>query len=436
MNVIVQIILVVLIASCFQIYLENAYASIVFSNSINKGDDMYLIFLSDNADKRILGDRKANYNEWKFMVLLTNVDESKVCSGTLVSKNFVLTSAWCVAQRKANQTKIFVSYNLHALRQQDLVCCYGLAFIHPSYQYGRYGIRTNDIALIRLDLELPIEKSKLVRLEDIASYGVNINSPDNKNFKVASWAINNIIFPSSSGNTEIHFNSKASLYEINQKWTNVQHCVSLLGIPAKHAEKFICTKTHRMLKSVGALFGDGGSPLMSNDAQIGIAIGPTYRTSLEKCGLSIWTNVGPYIDWIDETIQTHQIASPQGCREDCDTMPSLMEKIDTTCRKFKLYSCNKKRGNDQESDDSSPNPKLLFSRNGTSIFNSSNSTSDEFDSLFEKIYGHSDSLNQSICETKYYIGYVFPNLKLIKLYEIEVGIVIFCTVLLFFRICG
>lgn len=419
---------------------KSANASVVFSDAIrtSSNEDMYLILLSDNSDRRIIGDRAASYLDWQFMVLLTNIEESKVCGGTLIRNNFVLTSAWCITQGRSHLPKIFVSYNLHYLRQQDLVCTYGIPIIHPQYQHARHGATSNDIALVKLDTGVTIPTSKLAKLT-LDHQDVSCTSPPNKYLKVASWAVNNVIFPSTSGNTEIHFNSKRSLYEIDQKWTNVLHCVTLLGIPTNEATKFICTKTHKTQPSIGKLLGEGGSPLMSNHEQVGIATGPSYRKTLEKCGLSIWTNIAPYLSWINNVIANSNCYVRQYNR-DKGGYPFGMEScIDATCRKIKLYSCNQKRGNDEDDTCYSSffNKLYMLCRNGARIFGSNHAQSREAGSYCETNCRQLHSIEPPNSNYTFDpLICMFPNSQLINLFEIQIGITIFFCFLLCFKVCG
>lgn len=431
---------------------KSASASIVFSDAISRPDrpdDMYLILLSDNSDRRTIGDRTAKYEDWKFLVLLTNLEESKVCGGTLVATNYVLTSAWCITEDKKHIPKIFVSYNLHCLKQQDLICTYGQAVVHPDYKKCKNGIVMNDVALIRLDIPVNIPSGKTVKLPTKNPTG------NPKNLKVASWAINSIIFPGTSANTEIHFNSIRTLYEIDQTFTNVQHCVTLLGIPAAQADLFICTKTHKTMLPNNHLYGEGGSPLMCKSEQIGIATGPSYRSTLEKCGLSIWTNIYPYLPWIKN--QMCEFVPKGVCCKDKKTVCHPYNPEDFKANFRKTPSCTTTRGKCGCSLPSIPilSNFLQFFRLGKGLFGTDPKKSYQTNSYYNKDSGFSSSVNKCDDEDEEeedYQCYVnqnpfnctvnldlldsFGSSQLVKIFEIQVGITIFFCFLLFFKVCG
>lgn len=309
-------------------------ASLIFTDPIKtkSNDDVYLILLSDNTDTRKIGDREASRSEWLFMVLLTNLDESKICGGTLIARNFVLTSAGCLTRHNVPIPKVFVSYNLHRLKQADLVCTYGFPILHPGYKIRKNKSLKDDIALIELEMPLSIPVRSLPKLATFNIYKECVLQFPNV-LKSASWAVSCAVFPSSSGNAEIHFNSKRSLYEVDQKLTRIKHCTAFIDVRSQE-ENYICTKTNKRQTLSGRLYGDEGSPLMYGNEQIGISTASHYKVMLERCGLALWTNIYPYVKWINKVV-THS-NNTCICVEDPNIGALAAEKIDNSLFSFKF----------------------------------------------------------------------------------------------------
>ncbi|XP_023932761.1 trypsin-like [Lingula anatina] len=109
----------------------------------DKGDE-------GDVSVKIIGGRKALKNSWPWMAAITDSTDYQYCGGTLISDQWVLTAAHCVARKRAK--KVFVRLGDHNLKKVESPNYAIKVQAKEIYIHRKYNKRSlsNDVALIKL----------------------------------------------------------------------------------------------------------------------------------------------------------------------------------------------------------------------------------------------------------------------------------------------
>ncbi|CAF4983371.1 unnamed protein product [Rotaria sp. Silwood1] len=97
---------------------------------------------------RIVGGEEANIASWGWVVSIA-INNTYLCSGSILSSSWVITAAHCVKDFNASQITIYAGSNFSWYGSQTKIVSY--VTIHPEYNST---IHTNDIALLLLSSPL------------------------------------------------------------------------------------------------------------------------------------------------------------------------------------------------------------------------------------------------------------------------------------------
>lgn len=222
------------------------------------------------------------------------------CTGTLISKNLVLTAAHCLADSgittiavvftndENTATKNDVRYGVDAVIHADF-----LKGIDPQAESGSANT-WNDIALIKLDSDAPTD-FKFARLP-ASSSAVKLLA--NSKVTLAGFGITNAVV------RRIVKDQKGQQNVLDVASTGSGTLRKVDGITVKgmssNQKEIILDQT----KLKGACHGDSGGPafINANDGQT-VQVGITSRgtNKLGNCNEnSIYTSVAAHLDWISE----------------------------------------------------------------------------------------------------------------------------------------
>ncbi|XP_017493073.1 PREDICTED: serine protease easter-like [Rhagoletis zephyria] len=265
-----------------------------------------------NIGNRIFGGNETSIDEypWTALLLYTNSDDDIdfLCGGSLINTNFILTAAHCIAERDLPRDWHLTGVRLgewNTRTEQD--CEYdnnGNTFcapahrdidvqtttIHPQYSSGS---KVNDIALLRLaesvdytdfisPICLPLTASQqAARYEGAAA-------------EIVGW-----------GATERSAHSEIKLKTIVTVMTATQCGLNNLRGRITIGDKQICAA------GIGtdSCHGDSGGPLMlleTENGKVAYHLIGLVSFGTGNCGHTrtrgIYTRVGAYRQWIEETI--------------------------------------------------------------------------------------------------------------------------------------
>lgn len=232
------------------------------------------------GSSRITGGIAAGPNQFPWMVSVRSGsgDTMTTCGGSLLSTQWVLTSASCV-HGVVTVTLGFGSVNILAPAQTQQSSA---ITIHPSYNPNNLN---NNIALIHL--ATPVVLSAAVAVIRLPSLSQATNDFTGIPAQVSGWgqAVNN----GPISNT-LNFVNKSTI-------TNLV-CSNLFG-PALVTNTLICASGATPTQNV--CYGDAGSPLVISEGETNTQIGLVSFTSGRGCVFgdpSGYTRLAQFLPWV------------------------------------------------------------------------------------------------------------------------------------------
>nr|CAD7424301.1 unnamed protein product [Timema monikensis] len=119
---------------------------------------------------RIIGGQTASTDQFPYQVVLQvtlsllvqvsiRINGAHVCGGTIFNKRFVITAGHCVDKAKKHQLLV-VSGSIH-LTDLTVANLVRRIIIHPDYYYIAESIPVNDVALLELKTDLPLDNTSI-----------------------------------------------------------------------------------------------------------------------------------------------------------------------------------------------------------------------------------------------------------------------------------
>ncbi|XP_027029874.1 serine protease 27-like [Tachysurus fulvidraco] len=118
---------------------------------------------------RVAGEENALEGEWPWQVSLQRPGKQggHFCGGSLINKDWVLTTAQCLSSEKNSKVKVYLGIqNLNGFNPNQISRRVKNVVLHPNYNSTT---KNNDIALVRLDAS--VEFSDYVRPVCLAGQG-------------------------------------------------------------------------------------------------------------------------------------------------------------------------------------------------------------------------------------------------------------------------
>jgi secreted trypsin-like serine protease len=241
--------------------------------------------IDDHPSDNIIGGNRVEAHEkiGSFLVFIYKEDangESSTCSGSFISKRFILTAAHCLSSNKKDIQAFFTYADEKQAEPVIRKLPIKSVIIHKGY--FRVGNQvSNDIGLIELHFDIP-KQASIASLPD--------NSPDLQNVTMA---------------TALGFGIQDKDMSVGEL---AQVDVTLSSIPGLNPKKFVVDQSERK----GSCFGDSGGPALYSDQKktyvMGVAIVieslDNYSDDpLEACYYrSYYLKVAPYRKWIESKI--------------------------------------------------------------------------------------------------------------------------------------
>jgi len=214
---------------------------------------------------------------WQVSLHITTPTFTRYCGGSLISRNFVLTAAWCL--RDAQSVQIDMGSILFL---EPLVTQTSAQFInHPQYSAE---FNTNNVGIIRLPTEVG-EYSNTLR-------AILIPGPPH----ASELYINTPCFISGYGVHELGSNVLSNdLRFAPQTTITNQECSQSFDSRFVQASS-LCTRTNT---TQTACYGDMGGPLVIQYEDTWMQIGIASTLQSTGCqGTVVHTRLTSYIDWI------------------------------------------------------------------------------------------------------------------------------------------
>lgn len=224
---------------------------------------------------QIIGGREARPHSYPWIATILGKNKRQYCAGSVLNTKWIVTAAHCV--EKVKPFNIKVGLGVHDLRDQNFqIFNVTNIIIHPYYN-GKRDFYKHDIALIKLNQSIPLNK----RINPICVPLEDMKTPDN-------------LFAAGWGKTAFKGNESTRLLEVDLQEVASLNCIKKWD--NKVTENQICTQT--LGKDV--CNGDSGGPLMSRRNNIIYLIGITsfgFNCNSTKAP-SVFTRVLNYRNWI------------------------------------------------------------------------------------------------------------------------------------------
>ncbi|XP_060532775.1 brachyurin-like isoform X2 [Cylas formicarius] len=237
----------------------------------------HLAFPKDGLDSfspRIVGGRTATPHAYPYQALLFAyiTSDSYLCSGSLISSNFVLTAAHCVKDASYALVHLGV-HNMSSTEPSQTAYNSSMFIIHERWNEAEM---MNDIALIKLPSPATLNENiatiKITSAKDtyegdiarVTGWGLTANGATSSVLKYADVIVMS--------------NQECATFDLYRNHIVASHiCTSGAG-------------------NVGTCNGDSGGPLVFNGAQIGIVSFGYSGCTMSKP--SVYTRLTEFADWI------------------------------------------------------------------------------------------------------------------------------------------
>lgn len=244
-----------------------------------------------NTENRIVGGEEAIKNSIPWQVSLASLQDNHFCGGLIVNKDYVMTSAQCVKNLKADQIKVRVG--IHKLDDPTMKNHTYMvdSIISHDFEDPQSG---GDIALLKLDSSIKLEEG----VSESACLNFDAKEYTEK-FLVSGW-----------GTTERSYQSVFFDYSYTGPISNVlKQSSHVLNKDADCKDYNICVKPSTEGDSICQ--GDSGGPLQYTANGKTTVDGVASFVSGEKSmhgkvyfcnGPSGFTRLSYYEDWVKATI--------------------------------------------------------------------------------------------------------------------------------------
>ncbi|KAL9897026.1 melanization protease 1-like isoform X1 [Glossina fuscipes] len=245
---------------------------------------------SNLSASNIVGRIKAEPREFPFIALIYAVEGSRAgqfCSGTLISKKYVLTSAFCALSGRIRPSRVRLGELDYSTNTDDAVIQdYEIKNIIPHHEYRSTTLnKYNNIALIEMANEAFF--NDYVRPACLSL----IDDNNFRQFVTAGWG-----YPPSQPSGHLH---KVKLDRLDD-----EKCFG--KVKRSHLEKGINNRTN--MCAIGACDAGGGSPLFVNhpDFPCQFLLVGIMSFAHEICGSindpTVYTKLKLYVEWIQRIV--------------------------------------------------------------------------------------------------------------------------------------
>jgi len=157
---------------------------------VNKPGECFCGIPNRKSQNRVVGGQDADIGEYPWQAFLrvtTNNSQEHECGGTIVGKRHIITAAQCVigdvdeVLLMLGSTNIGSSFPLRlTLRPKDIR-------IHPDYHRDGHSLPINDIAVIVLDISIPLKTYPHIKPACLPKTGVTSEDFVGKTGTVTGW---------------------------------------------------------------------------------------------------------------------------------------------------------------------------------------------------------------------------------------------------------
>lgn len=248
---------------------------------------------------RVVDPRPAVHSDWPWMVGIMYPWEGQRCGGSLIHEQWVLTAAHCVDDKAPGQVRVFNGSTNWGGGMREQV---EHIVIHPDYR--NIDIPINDIALLKLERPLPVDRSAIVQLQGTA-LEERFGAPG-ACAVVTGWGLTDAWAPTRSRSTAGTVGLQLADLPIVGNATCLAAYQTLnFGAQPIRAEN-VCAGYPGGGRD--ACQNDSGGPLMvpggvTGWTQIGI-VSWGYGCA-QPNAYGVYTRIAPYIDWIQQVVRTH-----------------------------------------------------------------------------------------------------------------------------------
>nr|CAD7456469.1 unnamed protein product [Timema tahoe] len=223
---------------------------------------------------RIIGGQTASTGQFPYQVSI-RINGAHVCGGTIFNKRFVITAGHCVDKAKKHQLLV-VSGSIH-LTNLTVANLVRRITIHPDYYYIAGSIPVNDVALLELKTDLPLDGT------GISSIPLRTTSvPGNTSCDVSGWG--HFTFSNDSLSKVLNFVQIPVMSCSSYENTVILPGMFCAGFEVGGKDSFVCPQ------------GDSGGPLVCEGQLAGI-VSWGYDCAIPMYP-GVYANVSYYRSWL------------------------------------------------------------------------------------------------------------------------------------------